>query len=43
MRRTDQVELVAIAIPVLAEAVAVAFSIGVAFLWIAIFRTGGIG
>lgn len=43
MRRPDPVELVAIAIPILAEAVVVLSSIGVVFLWIVIFKTGGIG
>lgn len=43
MRRPDPVEIVAVAIPVLAEAIAVAFSIGVVAIWLIIFKTGGIG
>ena len=36
MRRRDHVEIVAIAVPVLAEAVAVMFTVGVAILVVAI-------
>ena len=36
MRRRDHVEIVAIAVPVLAEAVAVLFAISVAFIWVLI-------
>ena len=36
MKRRDHVEIVAIAVPVLLEAVVVAFAIGVAILWVAI-------
>lgn len=43
MSKPDPVEIVAVAIPVLAEAVAVVFAICVAFVWVVIFRTGGIG
>ena len=36
MRNRDHVELVAIAVPVLAEFVAVTFAVGVAIIWVLI-------
>lgn len=38
-KRPDPVELVQIAIPVLIEAVAVTFAIGVAIMWVIILAT----
>ena len=42
MPRPDPIEIIAIAIPVLVEAVVVTFAIGVACIWVAIFATGGV-
>lgn len=39
MRKPDPVEIVAIGLPVLAEAVVVAFAIAVACMWVAIYAT----
>lgn len=39
MRKPDPVEIAQIAIPVLAEAIAVIFAIGVAFMWVIILAT----
>lgn len=39
MRRPEPVELVQIAVPVLCEAVAVVFAIGVAMMWVIILAT----
>ena len=36
MRKSDPVEIVAIAVPLVCEAVVMAFVIGVAILWVAI-------
>jgi hypothetical protein len=36
MRNRDHVEIIAIAVPVLAEAVAVMFAVGVAAIWVLI-------
>lgn len=39
MRKRDHVEIVAIAVPVLVEAIVVMFAIGVAAMWIIVLAT----
>jgi len=41
MRKPDRVEIVAITVPVLAEAVAVLMGLAAAYVWIAIYATRG--